>query len=91
MSKVIFIPFSIAAGLAAGFAAQKAFDRIWALIDEEEPPQPDERHAPLVKLVAALALQGAVFRIVKGLSDRGARSGFAKMTGRWPGEEPEAG
>lgn len=91
MRKALFIPVSIGAGLAAGFAAQKVFDRIWALFDEEDPPEPDERYAPMMKLIPALALQGAVFRVVKGLSDRGARSGFAHLTGRWPGEEPEAG
>lgn len=39
------------------------------------------------KLLAALALEGAVFRPVKGMVDRGARLGFTSMTGAWPGEE----
>jgi Protein of unknown function (DUF4235) len=89
--KILFAPFSIVAGLIAGFLAQKAFDRVWALIDDEEPPEPDQRYAPMVKFLAALALQGAIFRIVKGLADHQARSGFARLTGRWPGEDPAAG
>lgn len=85
--KVLFAPISIAAGLAAGFAAQKAFERLWAAVDDEEPPEPDDRQAPLLKLLAALAIEGAIFRLAKGLADRGARSGFASLTGSWPGEE----
>jgi hypothetical protein len=86
--KILFAPLGIAAGLAAGFAAQKAFERLWAVIDDEDPPEPDQRDVRALKLVAALALEGAIFRIAKGLTDHGARSGFAKFTGRWPGDDP---
>lgn len=88
--KLLFAPIGIGVGLIAGLVAQKAFERIWAVIDDEDPPEPDQRRAPTMKLVTALALEGAVFRIVKGLTDRGARSGFAAVTGRWPGEDPGA-
>ncbi len=43
-----------------------------------------------MKLIAALAIEGAIFRVVKGLTDHGARRGFASLTGRWPGEDPAA-
>lgn len=85
--KALFAPVGIVAGLMAGFAAQKAFERLWAAIDDEDPPEPDRRDVPVPKLVAALVLEGAIFRLAKGLTDRGARSGFARVTGRWPGEE----
>jgi len=88
--KFLFAPIGIGAGLVAGLLAQKLFERIWAAIDDEDPPEPDTRGAPTGKLVVALALEGAVFRIVKGLTDRGARSGFATLTGRWPGDDPAA-
>jgi hypothetical protein len=88
--KFIFAPIGIIAGLIAGFLAQKVFERIWAAIDDEDPPEPGTRGAPAAKLIAALALEGAVFRIVKGLTDRGARSSFAAVTGSWPGDDPEA-
>lgn len=85
--KVLFIPIGILTGLAAGFAAQKGFERIWAVIDEEDPPEVEDRQVSYPKLIAALALEGAIFRLVKGMVDRGARSGFASVTGTWPGEE----
>jgi hypothetical protein len=87
--KVLFAPIGILAGLAAGFAAQKGFERIWAAIDDEDPPEVEDRRVSYPKLIAALALEGAVFRLVKGMVDRGARSGFASVTGTWPGEEEE--
>jgi hypothetical protein len=83
--KLAFAPIGILAGLAAGFAAQKGFERLWGLIDEEEAPEVEDREVS--KLIAALAIEGAIFRLVKGLIDRGARKGFASLTGVWPGED----
>jgi hypothetical protein len=37
--------------------------------------------------VAALLLEGAIFRFVRGWFDHGARQGFKRLTGTWPGEE----
>jgi hypothetical protein len=85
--KLLFAPIGIGAGLVAGFAAQKLFDRVWAAIDDEDPPEPDRREISIPKMVGALALEGAIFRLAKGFAEHGARSGFARLTGRWPGEE----
>jgi Protein of unknown function (DUF4235) len=88
--KLLFIPISIVAGILAGLAAKKAFERLWGLIDEEEPPSPEHREVSVPKLIAALVIEGAIFRLVKGLADHGARRAFAKGTGSWPGEERPA-
>jgi Protein of unknown function (DUF4235) len=85
--RLIFAPIGIVAGLLAGLLAQKAFDRVWAIFDEEEPPEPEERQIRYAKLIPALLIEGAIFRLTKGLVDHGVRGGFARMTGRWPGEE----
>jgi hypothetical protein len=85
--RFVFAPIGILAGLAAGFAAQKGFDLIWSRFDEEEAPEPEDREVSYPKLLAALAVEGAIFRMVKGMTDRGARLGFASLTGRWPGED----
>jgi len=85
--KVLFAPIGILAGLIAGFAAQKGFERIWAIVDDEQAPEVETRQVSYPKLAIALLLEGAIFRLVKGMVDRGARVGFASVTGRWPGEE----
>ena len=85
--KLIFAPISIVFGLIAGVLGKKAFEGVWGLIDDEEPPSPKHRELSWPKLIAALVLEGAIFRLVKGLTDHGARTSFAKLTGSWPGEE----
>jgi len=85
--KIAFTPLGIAAGLLAGQIARKIFDLIWGAIDDEEAPHPKHREISFVKLIPALLIEGALFRIVRGLVDHGTRHGFARVTGTWPGEE----
>lgn len=87
MGKVLFIPFSIVGGLIAGFLSKKLFDVAWGLVDDEEPPEPEHRDVSWPKLAIAMALQGAIFRAVRGIADRGSRLAFYRFTGSWPGEE----
>lgn len=92
MERALFVPFGIVAGLIAGFLGKLAFERVWALIDEEEPPEPEHRDISVPKLVTAMAIEGAIFRAVRGLAEHEARRGFQRLTGAWPGEprpEPE--
>jgi len=90
VSKILFIPVSLVSGLAAGFVGKKLFEQLWGLVDKEEPPEPKHRKTSWTKLIAALALEGAIFRAVRGLFDHASRRGFARLTGAWPGqEEPE--
>jgi Protein of unknown function (DUF4235) len=85
--KLIFTPIGIVLGLIAGLVGKKIFEQVWGLIDDEEPPKPEHREFSWPKLVAALAIEGAIFRLAKGLVDHGTRSAFAGVTGSWPGEE----
>lgn len=84
---LVFRPVGIAAGLLAGFIGQKIFPLIWGMIDDEDAPEPKYREIALGKLVVALLLEGAIFRVLRGLADHGARHGFARLTGEWPGQE----
>lgn len=85
--KAIFTPISIGIGLAAGIVARKVFDALWGVIDDEEAPNPKHREIHYGKLVAALLLEGAIVRVIRGFVDHGLRHGFARATGSWPGEE----
>jgi hypothetical protein len=85
--KVAFTPISIALALAAGQLSKKLFDVIWGWIDDEEAPRPKHRDVPLAKTLVALVIEGAIFRLVRGLTDHGSRRAFASVTGTWPGEE----
>ncbi len=85
--KFAFTPLSIALALAAGQLSKKLFDMVWSAFDDEEAPRPKHRDVRLIKTAAALLIEGAIFRLVRGLTDHGARHAFANVTGTWPGEE----
>jgi len=85
--KLLFIPFSVAGGLIAGFLGKKLFEQAWGVIDDEEPPEPEHREASWGKIVAAAALEGAIFRATRAAVDHGSRIAFANATGSWPGQE----
>ncbi len=87
MAKILFIPVSIISGLIAGFVGKKAFEVIWGVIDDQEPPDAEDRETSMPKLVASLAVQGAAFSITRGVTDHLARRSFYKATGSWPGEQ----
>jgi len=85
--KVLFTPISIVGGLLAGVVAGRLFKLVWGLIDDEEAPDPKHREIAYLKLVAALLIEGAIIRIVRGLVDHGSRHAYRRLTGSWPGEE----
>lgn len=85
--KLVFMPIGIVGGLLAGSVAKKLFELVWGLFDDEEAPKAKHREVEVPKLAFALALEGAIFRAVRGLADHGSRRGFAQLTGTWPGEE----
>lgn len=87
MAKILFIPVSIVSGLVAGLIGKKAFEALWGMFDDQEPPDAEDREAEWWKLVASLAVQGASFAITRGVVDHLARQSFYKATGAWPGEE----
>jgi Protein of unknown function (DUF4235) len=87
MAKLLFIPLSVLGGLLAGLLAKKVFEASWGVVDDQEPPEPENRDVPWPKLVAALALEGAIFRATRGASDHLARGAFQRATGVWPGED----
>jgi len=85
MSKVVFVPFSVIGSLLAGLVARKAFDHVWALVDDEDPPEPGDEDAGWDKLLSAAVLQAVVFALARAVFDRQARRAYRHATGVWPG------
>jgi uncharacterized protein DUF4235 len=90
VAKVLFTPFSIAFSLIAGLVARKVFDRVWHVIDDEDPPDPGEELEPLPRILLAAGLQAAVFALARALFDRQARKTFRGLTGTWPGPKDKS-
>lgn len=85
--KALFLPVSVLAGILAGFLSKRLFAFMWGAIDHAEPPDPKQRVEDHRKLAAALLLEGALVRLLRGGLDHASRHGFARLTGSWPGEE----
>ena len=90
MSRVLFTPFSIIGSLIAGLAARKVFEKVWSLIDDEEPPEAGEERERITRILVAAVLQSAVFAAARVVFDRQARKAFRGVTGSWPGPKDKS-
>ena len=92
--KLLYKPVGIVLGIVAGLISRKLFERLWALIDREDPPKPTTRETTWPKVLAAAAVEGVTFKVTRAAVDRAGANGFARLTGFWPGpkqtEESEA-
>ena len=87
MARVLYKPFGLLFSVLGGIVAGAIFKRVWrAAADEEEAPKATDRRRGWKEILAAAAAQGAVFGGVKALIDRAGATGFARMTGAWPGD-----
>lgn len=86
MARLIYKPFGLVVGIVGGLAARAVFKRAWsAARHEDEAPKPTDEGKSWREVVLAAAAEGAVFGGVKALVDRAGATGFAWLTGSWPG------
>jgi Protein of unknown function (DUF4235) len=85
VQKIAYKPVGLLLGIGAGMVAGFVFKEVWKLAsgDDDAPNATDEDRG-WGEVLAAAALQGAIFAVVKALVDRGGASGVRKMTGEWP-------
>ena len=91
--KLVYKPIGLTLGVISGLFAKRIFDFVWAKLDDEEPPEGTTQQAPWIKVLAAAALQGMIFRSTRVVVDRYGAIGWNYLTGVWPGEkrpDPEA-
>ena len=85
--KIIYKPFAIILGLLGGLVGRQVFNQVWQRVDKEEPPEPTTRDVSIPRVIAAVALQGAIFSIVKMFIQRGGARTWRYLFGIWPGEK----
>lgn len=85
--KLLYKPFGIALGVIAGILGRKAFDRVWALIDDEQPPNATTEEVTWTKALLAAGLQASIFALVRTAVTRGGATYYRQFTGVWPGEK----
>jgi hypothetical protein len=85
VSKIAYKPVGLLLGAAAGALAGFAFKEVWKAVsgDDDAPDATDEERG-WGEVLAAAALQGLIFAVVKAAVDRGGATGVRKLTGQWP-------
>ncbi|MGC4854120.1 DUF4235 domain-containing protein [Micromonospora sp. DT4] len=85
IGKVAYRPVGVLLGIAAGTVAGVIFRQVWKVTagDGEAPNATDEDRG-WGEILAAAALQGAIFAVVRAAVDRGGAVGVRRMTGHWP-------
>ncbi len=85
IGKAAYKPVGLVLSLAAGTVAGVIFRQVWRLTagDGEAPSATDE-HRRWGEILAAAALQGAIFAVVRAAVDRGGAMSVRRLTGQWP-------
>jgi hypothetical protein len=87
--KVLYKPFAIIASLIGARLGRNAFKKMWARIDDTDPPEPTIEEASLGKVVGAAALEAATMAAIGAAVDRASARSFHYLTGFWPGKHQQ--
>jgi Protein of unknown function (DUF4235) len=90
MIKLLYKPVGILVSVLGGIIAGAICKRVWKLAArEEDAPKATDARRGWPEVLAAAALQGSIYALVKAAVGRGAAVGTRKLTGIWPGEGAE--
>jgi hypothetical protein len=85
VNRLLYKPIGLVLGATAGALAGYLFKQVWhALSHEDNAPNAVDEERGWSEVLAAAALQGAIFALVRAAVDRGGAVGFRQLTGRWP-------
>lgn len=86
VSKVLYMPLSMATSVGGGLLAGALFTQIWKRIDEpnREPPDPKDLNRSAAKALTAAAIQGLVFGLVRAAVDRAGAKGYRALANESP-------
>jgi Protein of unknown function (DUF4235) len=88
MARVVYKPLGLLFSVLGGIVAGAIFKRLWRTVaGEADAPRATDRDKGWGEVIAAAAAQGAVFGGVKAVIDRAGATGFARVTGTWPGSK----
>ena len=85
-SKVLYQPLSLAVSMLGGLLAGAVFTKVWRLVNssDDPPPDPDDLSKSTASILAAAALQGLVFGIVRAGVNRASAKGYRALTNEKP-------
>ncbi|MFB6887985.1 DUF4235 domain-containing protein [Kitasatospora sp. NPDC056327] len=86
VGRLVHKPVGMLVGALGGVLAGQAFKQVWKLVGrEEDAPSATDEERGWREVLAAAALQGAVFALVKAAVDRSGAVAVRRVTGHWPG------
>jgi hypothetical protein len=83
-TKMAYKPVSMLLGVAAGALAGAAFRRVWREFSDQDAPNATDEDRDWGEILAAAALQGVIFAVVRAVAERGGAAGMRRLTGDWP-------
>jgi len=85
VGKLAYKPVGLLLGAGAGLVAGIVFKQVWKHIggDDDTPNATDEDRG-WGEILAAAALQGAIFALTKAAVDRAGATALRRTTGHWP-------
>jgi hypothetical protein len=90
MAKIFYKPFGLIFSVLGGILAGAVFKKIWSVAGrEDEAPEATDATKGWGEILVVAAAEGAVFGGVRALIDRAGATGFARLTGAWPGRTRE--
>jgi predicted metal-dependent enzyme (double-stranded beta helix superfamily) len=85
-AKIAYKPVGLLAGALAGLLAGAIFNRLWKLVDSgKDAPEVTDEERGWGEVLAASAMRGLVFAVVRAAIDRGGAAATRRVTGVWPG------
>ena len=87
MARILYKPIGLLAAVLGSLLAGAVFKRVWP--GDDAPDAKDARKG-WGEVLAAAIVHGAVFGGIKAAVDRAGATGFAKLTGKWPGPTTKA-
>ena len=84
---LLYKPFGLLFSVLGGVVAGAVFRQVWMRVsDEPDPPNPTDSKYGWREVLAAAAIEGAIFGLVRAAIDRGGARSYQKLTGTWPGD-----
>jgi hypothetical protein len=84
VARIIYKPVGLLVAVIGSLLAGAVFKRVWP---GEKSPDAKDAQKGWGEVLAAAVVHGAVFGGVKAAVDRAGATGFAKVTGAWPGPQ----
>jgi hypothetical protein len=90
MAKLVYRLLGMLVSIGGGVLASAIFKKVWKLAaDEDEAPKATDAGKDWPEILAAAALQGAIFAVVTASVERLAAASTRSLTGTWPGEDSD--